>query len=112
MSKLKAGCVSTDGEQFFRAMYDPSVRWNGWIGCPWFDRAEAERIIPWASVGQSFTWDGDVLVMVTHDYADDPGYVPDRFEPDGPDGRYSIGAFAWTWYEDEGLNSTEGTRQA
>jgi hypothetical protein len=67
---------------------------------PWFDRANALKVIAWLNKDDSnsdpmavFTWDGEILIMTeTHDGTD---YV-DRMEPD-PHGRYPIGAGAWVW---------------
>lgn len=46
-------------------------------------------------------WDGDVIVIIDPEYADNPGYQPDRVSPDTA-GRYGIGAGAWCWFEHNG----------
>lgn len=108
-SELKTGHVTTDGTQTFRAIYDETLRWNGWIAAPRFERSEVERMPAWAAEGHTFTWDGDVLLLGTNDYADEPGYAPERIEPND-DGTYCVGGFAWTWYEvDRPTHATCGT---
>lgn len=89
----------------FTAYADLHCRWNGWIGCPWFDRQEAERVADWINDNaQHFgggdyadaKWDGDVLILTA-----DPGTEDEfvqRLEPN-EEGRYAIGANKWCWIE-------------
>lgn len=99
---------SSDDEPF-AGFHNPASTWNGWA-CPGFPRPEAERIATWTNQMYAedpdptrMTWDGDALLMHEPDYADEPGYQPERFEPD-TDGLYWIGAWSWTWSE---VNETE-----
>jgi hypothetical protein len=96
----KTGSVTIDGVVLFRATYDPALRWNGWLGAPFFDRSEVARIAEWAKDDNTFEWDGEVLVHTEHHWRDED---PNHYEPEreGPDehGRYCIGGFNWCWYE-------------
>jgi hypothetical protein len=88
-------------EDVFRGVHFPDHRWNGWA-MPSFPREQVERII--ARFGQpgqtTFTWDGDVLLVHEADYAEEPGYTPERVTPDAA-GNYPLGAGSWTWSEVE-----------
>jgi hypothetical protein len=96
------GLVRLDDSPTFEALYDPTVRWNGWL-CPYLDRANTEKLVDlmneWAKKypeGGSFAWDGDVVVETVED--GDETHV-DRHEPIIVAGtqRWTIGAFSWVW---------------
>lgn len=92
--------VTIDGRAVFNAWHDPRDLWNGWL-CPVFDRDEAARLAEWiagySTDGTTAVWEGDVLVVTEGQWAEEPGYVPERYGP----GTYPIGTYLWTWYEAE-----------
>ncbi len=74
--------------------------WNGWA-MPKFDRPTAEEVVRAVNNGPgdaTLTWDGDVIIYHTPEYADDPGYEDERITPDR-DGLYGIGWGSWVWDE-------------
>jgi hypothetical protein len=86
------------------------LRWNGWLACPLFSRAEAEKIVEHIHKSDNadvvevshFVWIHDTLVEYTWD-ASPFGEGTAKYErtlhrPDSA-GRYAIGAWAWVWYE-------------
>lgn len=80
-------------------------RWNGWVAGPTFDRPTVDRIAAMLDADHAdgadsdyITWDGDVAVVHSRVYANDPGYAPERIAPDA-NGRYSIGGWSWVWSE-------------
>lgn len=87
------------------ALADPTDRWNGWLGAPWFDRETAVRI------ANDVNPDGFVLITVDDEgiWKRDLGYdlYPDTSKGDlSPwrtdiDGipRATIGAWEWCWSE-------------
>ena len=87
-------------DDVFTGWHDPDVVWNGWA-TPAFDRRNTERVVAWMTADScddqimSFAWDGDVLVMTETD--GEQQHVQ-RIEADA-EGLYSLGAFAWVWYE-------------
>lgn len=101
--------VTIDDETWFEAMHDPTDRWNGWAS-PKFDRATAERLVEWmnefvaenAYESDVLSWDGNDVIGWCQMYADEGGekYTPARWSPDA-EGRYSIGAWAWTWTSED-----------
>lgn len=108
---LVSGWVSWAGDEtdpIFRARWDPSVRWNGWL-CPYLERPEIQKLIDYNNLAlaegaevDAFEWDGHVLLQITHPsqrYEGDP--FIDRLEPIGIDGilHWTPGAFGWTWCE-------------
>jgi hypothetical protein len=100
--------VGIDDEQF--PAYDNGLRWNGWV-CPTFRREVAEQVTayfnqinaagPWPEDQDYFVWVGDRIVHIHGAYIDEPDYTPVLIEPDA-DGRYAIGAMAWTWRRTDG----------
>lgn len=100
-----AGMVSAvfaiEEDQAFRGFHNPAVNWNG-FACPYFKRAEAEKVAAWLntqslSSGVSAVWVGDVLEITDRNY----GEEVEAFGPDSS-GLYSIGAFAWCWSVEAG----------
>ena len=82
-----------DTQQF--VAYVPAQRWNGWAK-PEFTPTEARSVVEW--IGReldtySAQWDGDVIVLT--DYENE---WTERIAVNG-NGRYPIGAGAWTWDE-------------
>lgn len=100
--------VGIDDEQF--PAYDNGMRWNGWV-CPTFRRDVAEHVTayfnkinatgPGPEEQEYFVWVGDRIVHVHGAYLDEPDYTPILIEPDA-DGRYGVGAMAWTWHRTDG----------
>jgi hypothetical protein len=100
--------VGIDDEQF--PAYDNGLRWNGWV-CPTFRRDVAEHVTayfnqlnatgPGPEDQEYFLWVGDRIVHIHGAYLDEPDYTPIIIAPDA-DGRYGIGAIAWTWRRTDG----------
>lgn len=116
METTTSARLTWNGAHHFTGTYDPTERWNGWL-CPRFTRAEAERIVAavaaensadverWgAAEGETLRWHGDVLLIVpaAHVGSEDEA---ERIEPDAS-GLYSVGAWAWTWYDAASLDAT------
>lgn len=77
------------------AYLDPTEEWNGWA-CPYFERAEVERMAAWLPEFD------DSLVYDEESDAFSTTYDPDlteTFPGTDIDGRhlYPIGAGSWTW---------------
>lgn len=92
-------------DPMFPALADPTDRWNGFLGTPWFDRQVAQDVADWANP------DGFVRITVTDEgvwYAnlewadeyDDPRGELCKWttEIDGTP-RATIGAWEWCWSE-------------
>ena len=107
---LITGPVTCDGVPFI-GTYDPTDLWNGWL-CPAFTRPEAQRVADWSNrmaaeagtdAAAVFEWDGDILVQTENKGHGVDEYV-ERIAADAA-GRYSIGAYGWTWYAIDDLDS-------
>lgn len=92
-------------EPMFPALADPTDRWNGWLGTPWFDRASAQAVADWANDGESvhITIDDQGVWVLEYDWNDDytdprGELCPWRTDIDGTP-RATIGAWAWRWSE-------------
>jgi hypothetical protein len=96
-------------EEGWWAVFMPGVRWNGWIGFPYFDAFTTVEILEFVSdpeaggddYGYDWTFEDDgTLVIEDRQYrAEDPEHFePERIEPD-EDGLYSLGAYGWVWSE-------------
>jgi hypothetical protein len=97
------------GDDIYDAIHDPTIRWNGWL-CPSFTRETVEQMATDFDKAASeyedmdrITFDGDDVLIHSPVYEAEDGYKPERITPDA-DGLYSVGAFAWCWYDadDEG----------
>ncbi|MGW5646227.1 hypothetical protein ACWEV3_40220 [Saccharopolyspora sp. NPDC003752] len=99
--------IDIDGtDPAFPALLDDTT-WNGWAS-PSFRKPVAEAVIAWLNTtahtypdgSQRGYWDGDTAICLDPNMVADDDYLPDHYEP-GPDGRYSIGAWSWTWQTTE-----------
>jgi hypothetical protein len=112
--RWREGVVRIDGFGPFPAEIDTQVRWNGWA-CPRFTREIAEQIAEASTKPppgnpslppdySSWHWRADVLVMKVNPEVTDYGPVEsdyfDEWAPDD-DGKYHVGAYAWTWDDEE-----------
>lgn len=87
----------------FPAYCDPTDGWNG-FQIPHFSKAAAVRVVEWNAEyvkgaeenSEHLRWDGDVIILHSPMYKDEPGYSDERIGPD-ENGRYAIGAANWTW---------------
>lgn len=106
--RWRAATVTTTGERAYPGEVDTQGRWNGWAR-PRFTREVAEQVVvesvvEYADWYSGWHWRGDVLVLLPGPEAADPANpaeVEDCTEEWGPDadGRYHVGAWAWTWHE-------------
>lgn len=100
--RTEAGPVCLDDWIGVLAEYEPTTRWNGWLGAPRFDAWTVEFVLgvtesmPDPSYRHEWEDDG-TLVLV--DISQDVEYV-DKIAPNA-DGFYALGAYGWTWAEDE-----------
>lgn len=107
MTRTDSALVTTDGENIFPAYIDPDRRWNGWV-IPAFTREAAQQVMDWTNNAAaeypdgfaSARWDGENIIL--HEAWWDEGEQDEVIEPSA-DGRYGIGAMAWTWYEKPAL---------
>lgn len=92
-------------QPMFPALADPTDRWNGWLGTPWFDRATAQDVANWANDGEytliTVTDEGVWFANLEYadEYADARGTLCEwRADIDGTP-RATIGAWSWCWSE-------------
>lgn len=96
--------VGIDAERF--PARDTGQRWNGWV-CPTFSRETARLVVDYinhinrtgpAALDQDYLlWvTGDTLIRISGQWLTERDYQPDLCGPD-EHGRYSIGAWSWTW---------------
>ena len=98
MTMMITGLVTIDDTRVYPAIYDPAVRWNGWL-CPFFERDVVDKIIAdlfadWQEAGDyhAFRWEGEKLIETSKDGDEswDEEVLP-------VDGRYALGGWSWTW---------------
>ena len=97
--------LGADDGDTFEGWHDPDIRWNG-FATPKFDLATVRKIKvlfdKWAaempdSGIETIDIDNDGHVFIISDYGRDEIKPSTSVECDAP--LYSIGAFAWTWFE-------------
>jgi len=114
--RYKRTRVSIDGTPDFEADVELGkageiIRWNGFVGNPWFSREEAQKVIDWVHETNGsptpvecsrFVWVDDLLVQVdwNGEPGDPPVFTAEVLHPDRL-GRYCIGGWSWTWTEVE-----------
>lgn len=118
-------CIdATSRDEVFRAVWDDSRRWNGWLS-PIFTFAEAERVVAWVEDGNEdsprFLWTVDrqgfaCLIQIEVDAWGEQYEQVETFVGDALVG-FSIGANGWCWREleeqdDEGLDARLRARHA
>jgi hypothetical protein len=88
----------------YPAVANTADRWNGWLAAPRFDRETLERIaadLRAVESGERVTIDADGVWSWFDEYADEyPDPRGERYEWDA-DGRCALGAYGWTWTEDD-----------
>lgn len=101
--KLVQVSLGYDGSHY-PALADTSERWNGFLAAPRFDRATVERIAADFDADPNsakLTIDDDGVWAWWDEYADEyPDPRGELYEWDA-DGRVALGAYGWTWCEEE-----------
>lgn len=99
--KYQPVLVGIDGPEF-PAVADPTDRWNGWLGTPWFDRETAQQVADWVNDEGTnrITIDDEGAWLFEGEHADDHDDPRGDLSPwtdiNGTQ-RVTIGARNWCW---------------
>jgi len=96
------GPVCLDEYLTVLAQYDPTLRWNGWLGSPRFDAWTVEFVLALIEgdgpdADTSHEWIEGGLLRLVADIGDGP--MAEILHPDA-DGLYALGAYGWVWAQD------------